>query len=147
MPGSNSTINAKDMPIELSFDNGTTWKVLVCLKDISIPLQTPVTAEDTYCGKKVGVGVIEFNPSGNAVCETNPDADEVSADDLIEVMATGTSFLWRAQNPLSGSVGRGLYLSGSCKCTNVTITGTANGLVNFAFTLTGEGTLTTTKPV
>ena len=147
MPLSNSTINAKDMPIELSFDSGSTWKVLVCLKDISIPLQTPVTAEDTYCGKKVGVGVIEFNPSGNAVCETRPDTDEVSADDLIEMMDDGTSFLWRVQNPTSGSVGQGLYLSGSCKCTNVTITGTANGLVNFSFTLTGEGTLTTTKPV
>jgi hypothetical protein len=146
MPQSNSTINAKDMPIELSFDNGVTWKVLVCLKDINIPLQTPTTAEDTYCGKKVGVGEVEFNPSGNAVCETRPDSDEVSADDLIEKMKAGTSFLWRVQNPTSGSVGYGLYLSGSCKCTQVNITGTANGLVNFAFTLTGEGTLTTTKP-
>lgn len=146
MPGSNSTINAKDMPIELSFDNGSTWKVLVCLKDINIPLQTPVTAEDTYCGKKVGVGLIEFNPSGNAICETNPDADEVSADELIELMNAGTSFLWRVQNPLTGSVGRGLYLSGSCKCTQCNITGTANGLVSFAFTFTGEGVLTTTKP-
>jgi predicted secreted protein len=141
MPLSNSTINAKDMPIELSFDSGVTWKVLVCLKDISIPLQTPVTAEDTYCGKKVGVGVIEFNPSGNAVCETRPDTDEVSHDDLVEYMDTGTSFLWRIQNPTSGSVGHNLYYSGSCKCTNVTFTGTANGLVGFSFTLTGEGTL------
>jgi hypothetical protein len=145
MPLSNSTINAKDMPIELSFDSGVTWKVLVCLKDISIPLQTPVTAEDTYCGKKVGVGLIEFNPSGNAVCETRPDTDEVSADDLIQVMAAGTSFLFRVQNPTSGSVGFGLYLSGSCKCTQVNVTGTANGLVTFAFTLTGEGILDTVK--
>jgi hypothetical protein len=146
MPQSNSTINAKDMPIELSFDNGVTWKVLVCLKDLSIPLQTPTTAEDTYCGKKVGVGEIEFNPSGNAICETRPDNDEVSADELIEKMAAGTSFLWKVQNPTSGSVGYGLYLSGSCKCTQCNITGNANGLVSFAFTFTGEGTLTTTKP-
>lgn len=145
MPLSNSTINAKDMPIELSFDSGVTWKVLVCLKDISVPLQTPVTAEDTYCGKKVGVGLIEFNPSGNAVCETRPATDEVSADDLIQKMGGGTSFLFRVQNPTSGSVGFGLYLSGSCKCTQCNITGTANGLVNFAFTLTGEGILDTVK--
>jgi hypothetical protein len=145
MPLSNSTINAKDMPIELSFDSGVTWKILVCLKDISVPLQTPVTAEDTYCGKKVGVGLIEFNPSGNAVCETRPDTDEVSADDLIQLMAAGTSFLFRVQNPTSGSIGFGLYLSGSCKCTQCNITGTANGLVNFAFTLTGEGILDTVK--
>lgn len=145
MPLSNSTINAKDMPIELSFDSGVTWKVLVCLKDISVPLQTPVTAEDTYCGKKVGVGLIEFNPSGNAVCETRPDTDEVSADDLIQKMAAGTSFLFRVQNPTLGSVGFGLYLSGSCKCTQCNITGTANGLVGFAFTLTGEGILDTVK--
>lgn len=145
MPLSNSTINAKDMPIELSFDSGVTWKILVCLKDISVPLQTPVTAEDTYCGKKVGVGLIEFNPSGNAVCETRPDTDEVSADDLIQLMAAGTSFLFRVQNPTSGSVGFGLYLSGSCKCTQCNITGSANGLVNFAFTLTGEGILDTVK--
>jgi len=146
MPQSNSTINAKDMPIELSFDNGVTWKVLVCLKDVSIPLTTPVTAEDTYCGKKVGVGVIEFNPSGNAVCETRPDTDEVSHDDLVEQMDNGTAFLWRLQNPTSGSVGYNFYYSGSCKCTNVTFTGTANGLMGFAFTLTGEGTLTRVKP-
>jgi hypothetical protein len=144
MPGKN--INAKDMPIELSFDNGVTWKVLVCLKDISIPLNAPVTAEDTYCGKKVGVGDVEFNPSGNAVCEVNPAVGEVSSDELVQKMDAGTSFLWRIQSPISGSVGVGFYYAGSCKCTNVTITGTANGLVSFAFTLTGEGTLTTTKP-
>lgn len=146
MPGANSTINAKDMPIELSFDNGVTWKVLVCLKDESIPLTTPTTAEDTFCGKKVGVGDIEFNPSGNAVCETNPDANEVSHDDLVQKMAAKSSFLWRVQNPTIGSVGKNLYYAGSCKCTNVTLTGTANGLMSFAFTLTGEGILTTTKP-
>ncbi len=144
MPG--ITINAKDMPIELSFDNGVTWKALVCLKDISVPLNAPVTAEDTYCGKKVGVGDVEFNPSGNAVCEVTPAVNEVSADELVQKMVAGTSFLWRIQNPTVGSVGVGLYYSGSCKATNVTITGTANGLVSFSFTLTGEGTLTTVKP-
>jgi predicted secreted protein len=146
MPLTNSTINAKDMPIELSFDNSVTWKTLVCLKNISIPLNTPVTEEETYCGTKVGVGTVKFNPSGEAVCETRPSATEVSFDDLLEKMNAGTSFLWRVQNPTSGSVGVGLYLSGSCKCTDLELTGEAGGLVNFTFTLTGEGTLTTTAP-
>lgn len=146
MPLTNSTINAKDMPIELSFDNGVTWKILVCLKSISIPLNVPVTEEETYCGPKVGVGAVKFNPSGEAVCETRPAATEVSFDDLLEQMNAGTSFLWRVRNPTSGSVGVGLYLSGSCKCTELELTGEAGGLVNFSFTLTGEGTLTTTAP-
>lgn len=146
MPQTNSTINAKDMPIELSFDNGSTWKILVCLKSINIPLTVPVTEEETYCGTKVGVGQVKFNPAGEAVCETRPLTTEVSFDDLVEVMNAGTSFLWRVRNPTSGSVGFGLYLSGSCKCTEATLTGEAGGLVNFTFTLTGEGTLTTTAP-
>lgn len=134
------------MPIELSFDSGVTWKVLVCMIDKNIPLTTQTEVDQTYCGPKVGQGPIEFNPSGNATVETNPDADEVSFDELLEVMNAGTTIKFRLQNPLSGSVGRGFYLSGDILITELTPNGTALGLMKFSFTFTGTGTLTTTAP-
>jgi hypothetical protein len=143
---SNSSIQSSDMPIELSFDNGVTWKDLVCLTDYQIPLNSPVTATDTFCGKKVGVGNIEFNPSGTATCEVIPDAGEASASELLDVQNAKSSIRFRVQNPQSGSVGQLLYIAGSCKVTNVTIIGTANNLITFTFQLTGEGVIALTAP-
>lgn len=146
MPLANSTINAKSMPLELSFDDGVTWKMLVCMIDFSNPITTPLEEDQTYCGKKIGQGPIEFTLSGNIVVETRPDTDEASFDELLEVMNTATSILYRMQNPTSGSVGVGYYLSGSVKVSELTPTGTALGLIKASITLTGEGVLTTTAP-
>lgn len=146
MPGSNSTINAKSMPLEISFDSGVTYKTVVCIIDLQVALSTPTEEDDTYCGKKVGQGSIEFNPSGNLVIETNPTATEASFDDLVEKMAAGATVFFRLQNPLSGSIGRGFYLSGEVLITELTPAGTASGLMKCSFAMRGTGTLTTTKP-
>jgi hypothetical protein len=142
----NSSIQSANMPIQLSFDNQVTWKDLVCLTDYQLPLNSPLTATDSFCGKKVGVGNIEFNPSGTAVCEVIPDASEVSAPELLDVQNAKSSIYFRVQNPQSGSVGLLLYIAGSCKVTNVTIIGQANNLITFTFQLTGEGVIVLTKP-
>lgn len=146
MPGPNSTIQAKSMPLEISFDGGVTYKTLICLIDLQMALSTPLEEDDTYCGPKVGQGPIKFNPSGNVVIETNPDSDECSFDELLERMASGTSVHFRLQNPLSGSTGRGFYLAGEALVNELTPQGTANGLEKCSFAMTGTGTLTTTKP-
>lgn len=142
----NSSIQSVNMPLQLSFDNKVTWKDLVCLTDYQIPLNSPLTATDTFCGKKVGVGNIEFNPSGTAVCEVIPLTTEVSAPELLDAQNGKTSIHFRAQNPQAGSVGLLLYIAGSCKVTNVTIIGTANNLITFTFQLTGEGVIELTAP-
>lgn len=142
----NSSTQSVNMPIQLSFDNGVSWKDLVCLTDYQVPFNSPITATDTFCGKKVGVGNTEFNPSGTAVCEFIPDANEASVAEMQDVQEAKQSILWRVQNPQAGSVGDLFYRSGSAKVSNVTIIGQANNLITFTWTLTGEGVLTTVKP-
>lgn len=146
MPLSNSTINAKSMPVEVSYDSGVSWDMLVCVIDFSNPLTTPIEEDQTYCGKKVGQGPLETTLSGNATVETRPDTGESSFDDLLQKMNAAESILVRMQNPTSGSVGTGYYISFSAKVTELTPTGTALGLVKFSFTFTGEGTITTVAP-
>lgn len=134
------------MPLELSFDGGSIYKTVVCIIDLQVALSTPTEEDDTYCGKKVGQGPIEFNPSGNLVIETNPSATEASFDEMVEKMAVGETVLFRLQNPLSGSTGRGFYLAGELLITELTPAGTAAGLMKCSFAMRGTGTLTTTKP-
>lgn len=134
------------MPLELSFDNGVVYKTLICLIDLQAALSTAVEEEDTYCGPKVGQGPLKFNPSGNIVIETNPTATEASFDELLEKMAAAETVLFRWQNPLSGSTGRGFYLGGEALITELTPQGTAQGLMKCSFTMIGTGTLITTKP-
>jgi hypothetical protein len=146
MPGTNSTIQAKTMPLEVSFDNHVTYKTVVCIIDLQVALTTDVEEDNTYCGPKVGQGPIKFNPSGNLVIETNPTSTEASFDELLEKMNSATAIGFRLQNPLSGSTGRGFYLKGDALITELTPQGTANGLMKTSFAMIGTGTLTTTAP-
>lgn len=146
MPGTNSTIQAKSMPMEISFDSGVTYKTLVCIIDLQTALTTALEEDDTYCGPKVGQGPVKFNPSGNLVIETNPTATECSFDELLERMVAAQTVHFRLQNPLSGSTGRGFYLAGELLINELTPQGTANGLMKCSFAMTGTGTLTTTAP-
>jgi hypothetical protein len=142
-----NTVQGNLVPIELSFDNGVSWQVLVCLKQWNMPLTRATTVTDTFCGPAVGLGNMAFNPTGEAVCTTDAAAgSQVTVTRLIAAMKAGETFQFRCYHPGSGSVGSLFYLRGNCKATDINILFPAVDITSFTWTLTGEGTLTTTAP-
>lgn len=147
MPLSNSTVTSRSIPIELSFDNGSSYKTLVCVQTKTFNLTVPTTENDTDCGLKVGTGVLRVAISGTAIVETRPSATECSHQEIVNVMKTGTSVLFRFQNPTSGSTGVGLYIAGSCKITGDNLTGPSSAdLIKMDFNMLGEGDITVEAP-
>ena len=145
MPTNSVNLQSVNTPFQLS-ENGTDWKVLVCTKTKTAPFTLPTTENETDCGPKIGVGNVKFNPSGTGTYEIEPDADEVSHDDLIQWMNNKQLIYWKWENLTAGSIGRNFYYKGQCYVTAVTPSTQAGDLINFDFTLSGTGTLTTIAP-
>lgn len=143
----NSRITSKDLLIQLSFDNGSNYKDLVCLKSKSVPITRNTTENETDCGIFSGTGPMKFNPSGTAVCETQYISTQCSWQDLATAMKNGTNLLFRCQNPYSGSTGNNLYIAGTVIVTALTLNGSSSSeLVQFDYTLTGQGEPTVIEP-
>jgi hypothetical protein len=136
----NSRITSKNMPFQLSFDNGANYKDLVCIKSKTVPLTKNATENETDCGIFTGLGPMKFAPSGTAVCETQYLSTQCSFQDLATAMKNETNILFKMQNPYSGSTGNNLYITGTCNVTALTLTGSSSSeLIQFDFTLTGQG--------
>jgi len=136
------TIQSSDAPIELRVAGTEEYKTLVCTSDYNIPLNTTVNTVDTFCGRAVGLGVIEFNPAGSAVCEQQPTSDQVTYNDLVSWQLAKTILEFRVQFPGTGSVGGIIYLTGECSVTATELQGAVNEVLKFTYTLTGQGTPT-----
>jgi len=133
-------VNAADNPLELSFDGGTTWKMLVCATNWTRNLSATLTETETLnCGTLQGVGAPKFDFSGEAVTDIAPDASQVSQEDLEALILTGGTILGRVRWPSTGSVSSLLYLKGSLKVESVNQKNSANDLVKFDFSLKGTG--------
>lgn len=142
-----ATIQSTLVPLELSFDSQTSWQALVCLTQYNIPVERAVTVEDTFCGPQTGVASITFNPTGTAICKTDPGAGyEVTYQTLLTKLDAGTVFWFRVRYPGSGSVGGNVFLKGECKCTALDLQADATTFLRFTFTFTGEGILDIVSP-
>jgi hypothetical protein len=97
------TVQSSLVPIQLSSDNGATFKDVVCLTSYDIPLNTPSTSVSTFCGQAVGLGNIAFNPKFSAVCDSAPDADTVSYADVLAWQIAKTKLRFRVDYPGQGS--------------------------------------------
>lgn len=137
-------LQSVNLPIELSEDGGTTWKVLVCLTDYQIPVDVATNAVETFCGTASGRGIPSFNPSGNAIAELNPTTNQVTYRDMLAWEINGDVLNFRVQNLSGGSAAGYLYIKGECTVTNTTLTATAGSAVAFSWTLTGQGAIDTT---
>ena len=135
-----ATLQSTAIPLELSDDNNT-WRTLVCLTQYNMPLSKAVNSTETFCGIEVGLGSTTFNPTGTAVCKTDPDTDEWTFKELLTRFAAETSIYFRCTSPAAGSVGGPFYLSGSCKVTALDLQFQTGQTVQFTWTLTGEGAL------
>lgn len=135
--------------IELSTDNAT-WKALICTSGWTAPVDTASTTNDTQCGRIVGLGVISFAPTVQAICDRAPSNVQVSYNDCLGYQVAKTKLYFRIASPAEGSydLGASWYLSGECYITNTTLTDDTAGAqpVKFSVTLSGQGELTITAP-
>lgn len=142
-----TTIQANLVPIELSFDAEVSWQVLVCLTQYNVPTELPVTSTDTFCGVVSGTGSQTFNPTGTAVCTTDPDAgQQVTYNRLLTAQTNKETFKFRVRHPGSGSTGNNFFLKGSCKATSLDLIFSATDVITYSWTLTGEGLLDIVNP-
>lgn len=142
-----TTIQGNQVPIYFSFDNEVSWQMLVCLTTWNLPTELPTNVVDTFCGPAVGTGNQTFNPSGSAVAITDASAgSQVTYLRLLQAQTNGETFKFRALYPGSGSIASAFFLKGSCKCTSLNPTFEATGVVQFDWTVTGEGTLDISYP-
>jgi hypothetical protein len=139
------TVQSSLVPIQLSSDNGATFKDVVCLTSYDIPLNTPSTSVSTFCGQAVGLGNIAFNPKFSAVCDSAPDDDTVSYADVLAWQIAKTKLRFKVEYPGQGSASAGtvIYLEGDCRVTDTDFKAQVDDVLQFDVTLTGEGELQT----
>lgn len=134
-------IQAINVPIQVSADNGATWETIVCISEHTLPISSAVNKVNTQCGVAVGLGPVEFNPTGQAVTSTDDNAGQVSVKDMVNWLTNQTRLKYRMQTPgAGGSIGSNFYLSGFCFVTDCTLTETVGDVEKFSFTLSGIGT-------
>ena len=143
-------IQASGIPILFSADSGVTWLTLICLKNYNVPITRSTNESETFCGKSVGLGALSFNPQGNAVVSTNPDADEVTLYQMLIWITAKTELLFRTAYPQSsgalGSIGDEFFIKGSCFIVSVNPIFATNDVVNFDFEARGFGELDIANP-
>lgn len=135
------TVQSSLAPIEVRAKGTTPWLTIVCAENYAVPVNTQVNTVDTFCGRAVGLGVLEFNPTVSAVFENDPDTTMVTYDQMLQWQVAKTTLEFRVQYPGSGSAGSSLYLSGECSVTATELQGAVNEVLKFTSTLTGQGTL------
>lgn len=129
------------VPIMLSADNKVTFYSLVCLEQYDVPVETTVTQTETFCGIFTGLGAIKFNPSGTAVCRIDPDPTMVSFDAMLDWQLLKTYLYFKVDYPSTGSVGSDFSLEGYCYVTKNQLKFKTNTVIEFDWTLTGDGVL------
>lgn len=132
-------VQSSNVPLQLSFDSGVTWKDLVCLKNYSISRTTQTNPEDTFCGRYIGVGITATEIQGAGVCDTNPANTQVSISALNAAQASASKILIRANYPTAGSAGGSISNNGSGYVTAAAEQMAVNTLVAFTFTFLIDG--------
>lgn len=132
-------VQSSNVPLQLSFDGGSTYQDLVCLENYSIESTTNSTTDDTFCGRFIGIGPIGTQITGAAVCDTTPLATQVSIYALKAAQAAATSIKIRANYPTAGSAGGQISNNGDGYITAAGVQFAVNNLVKFTFTILING--------
>jgi hypothetical protein len=134
-----------NIPIQLSFDDGVTWKDLVCLTNYSAPLTNPLNETNTFCGKEIGEGVPALDFTGEGVSKIEePLVNQVSQGELEIAMMAGQRPLARTVLPGTGSIGSLMRRESRVVIESVTPKGAADDVYKFDFSLKGVGIPTIT---
>lgn len=135
-----NAIQSTFVPLELSEDQGVTWKQLVCLENYQVNVSPQTTKTTTFCGVAIGSGPIDFSASGSAICEAIPSGSQVTFNKILNWANIKEQIAFRAQYPGSGgSAGANFFIEGDCLVTKATLKFAAADVVKFDFELSGVG--------
>lgn len=133
-------LQSSNLPIQLSFDGGATFKDLVCTTNYSSDLSLGTTETETLtCGTLIGVGAPKFDFTGEAVTDLEPLASQVSLVDMETQLLAGTKIIARIASPSSGSAGALYFKQGYVYVTKAALKASPNDLIKFDFELKGVG--------
>jgi len=136
-------IQGSTQSVDISTDNGSTWKSLICLRTSSVNGSVDSTVEQTNCGTFTSIGKPNMTVDFDAICETAPGGSEVSYSSLLGYFNAGTQVLVRVQNPVvsGSSAGASYYQSFDAYLTSLTLNQSTTEFINFSGTFTSNGTI------
>jgi hypothetical protein len=137
-----SKVRGKLVPLDISTDGGTTWKVLICLlsNDLHVTravIEAPPSKcdSDTAATQKAP-GVLSWDMPFSALLDDTPLSTQLTASDILTLATNGTIVKARQQYDNTGSE---LYAVGDVLITDLTITNPAEGYTGFSGTFLGSG--------
>ncbi len=135
-----NTIQASQVSLQISEDQGTTWLDLVCIDNFDISFDTQTTETNTFCGIALGVGAIKHSVKGSAVCEAIPDVDQATLNKVLNWQKSKERIMYRVEYPATGgSVGANFFMEGTGYFTAIDTKFANLDVVKFDFTISGDG--------
>lgn len=135
-------IRGQLVPLEISTDAGTTWKVLICLtsNDLNMTRET-LTAPFTKCdtataAQERSAGALTWEIPFDALVDSAPLTAQLTYADALMLMVNGTTVMIRQQYDATGSE---WYVTGSAILTSLNQTNPADGFAGFSGTFSGTG--------
>lgn len=139
-----NAIQGEAQDIYISFDDGVTFKTLVCLQSGSVDNEVNTTEEETNCGPILSVGDMKASASFDAVCETAPSGSQCTYKDLLTAMNDKTVIVVKYENPVvtGASTGAVYHQTFDAYVTALSNSyGIGNGLVKFSGTIQSTGVI------
>jgi hypothetical protein len=94
-----NSIKGKDVIIGISTNLVTpSYKTIVCRINGGLGSTADVQTQDTTCGKAKARGGASFTITGSGIANTTPGGSEMSAEELMALMISGDSFLWKMES-------------------------------------------------
>jgi hypothetical protein len=120
----------------------TDWKTIVCEDTSEGGGDSNTTETKTKCGTFTAVDTPTLTVTGSGVVKADPDSDEASFQEILNLLNTKTLVSGWYQNEVDGAVGAGaaVYMKGQGRFTSARVTATEGDLLkfNWAFAFSGE---------
>lgn len=94
----NNSVQGRLLGLWVSTDGGTTFKEVVCSTDVGVDASADVSELTTRCGVLKSKGATSWEITGSGAANTDPDNDELSADDLADIMQGDDNVIVRIQD-------------------------------------------------
>lgn len=137
-------ISGKLVILQISTDDGTTWKDMICLvsNDLNMTRETQ-TAPITKCdvegsAQEITATSLTWEMPFDALVDTAPTSTQVTLADALTLMNNGTTVMVRQQYDNTGS---DFYTVGSAIMTSLSTSAPAEGYFGYSGTFSGSGSL------
>lgn len=131
-------VQGVDVILEVSADNGVTYKKVVCMTKGGWQIQNPANITKTQCGTFVGLGGAEETVPVEGVVNIIDSADAsefISYNELKGFAISGTPLLVRQQVPASGGGNPVLSNTGKAYLTDINLDVPMDNVCTFTATL------------